>query len=1125
MTEEKYKILLTRIDGVRKKRKIVELISGLIVFATISMILLFAALALESLFHFKSISRLFLDIFLLIFFIVLFFNFVFRRLYALVFRPEFPDDDKIAKFLGENFPQLGDRLVNAIQVYRNLASEKYGASRQLASHSLNEIYEEAKSLDFLKTISWKHTIQHTRNFFIASISLLVFLLLFGPSFKNAAVRLLHPRTIYNFGPEISFKVSPGNANVIKNEPVTITAEVIGEFPDEIQLHIKDKLGAFSQQYTLTADQNGKFSYTIAHIQDTALYHFSYLNRNSEIFRLNVLELPMVRQLFITVTPPSYSKMNSISLEENVGDFSCLKGSLAHFKIIANKPLQTASIVFNNKKRIPLQINELRAEASFRIKEPGEYHIKLKDREGMENKHPIEYRISIIEDIYPTITIKFPGQDFDLSEDLILPLEIEAEDDFGFTRLNLAYRIFRSDVPYQDTTLKILPLSYELVQDTKLISKKLWELSDFDLFPGDVVSYYAQVFDNDIISGPKSTRSQTYAARFPTLEEMYATVNSEQEQTYEDIDGLYEQSKELKEEVDHLLQELKKNPELKWEEKQQIDEVLQNQKELEKSLEEIQQQLDQMLERMEKNDLMSLETLKKYAELQELLNEILTDELKEALKKLQQAAEQMDPELIKQAMEQLNFSQEDFLNNIEKSLELLKRIQIEQKVDELIRKLEQLVDSQQQISDKMENNLNQDEAESLAQTQDEVREKSDEVLKATEQLAESMQEFADMPDEAMEALLDQAKREGLLSHMNAVSNQLRQGNQNQAQMHSQKAMNALANALSNMNSARQQMIAQQKAEIKRELNRLTHNFLSMSQQQEQLSQKTSKLSPNSPKMNELADKQQSLLNAAKRNADKMAGLSKKTFFVTPQMARAVGQAMQYMTQALSQFEQRNLSQAARSQQRAMLSLNEAAKQMINAMSELENAQSASGLQEMLDKLAQMAGKQQGINQQTMQLGIGQQPLSLDMQAQMARLAAEQMALRKTLQQLQQEFGERSEILGRLDGIGKQMEEVAKDLQAKNVSRKTIQRQQKILQRLLDAQKSARRQDFSRKRRAETGKFYPTVDPGRMPEDRGEKLQNIQKDLLNALKEGYSRDYQELIKKYFEALIKNTAGNEN
>ncbi|NOZ60081.1 MAG: hypothetical protein GXO74_00215 [Calditrichaeota bacterium] len=1123
--QEKYQNLLERIGAVRRKSKIIELVKSSIIFVFLLTLAFLLMQILESVFRFDTMGRTVLMVVLVLGALAAAVYFLIRPLLSLVLARNKPKDVEVARQIGGHFPGISDRLANALQVFRLRDDAELGLSSELTDLSVEEIYEQTKEKKFLEAVSWRPAMQWGKFLSIALVGFLFLQIVFSSSFSSAANRLLHPRTPFKNAPKISFEVTPGNGRVIKNESVAISARVTGERIDEISLHLEGIHGAFHQEYPLTAKNGSEFYYTIPHIQDTTIYYFSAKENNSARFQLDVVELPLIRQLKVTIIPPTYSGMKATPLEENVGDFSCLRGSYASLKIAANKILTSAKIVLNEKKEFSLSLSGMRAQGGFRVRDSGVYFIRLKDAEEMENKDPIRYRISIIEDVYPTITIKVPGQDVDLSEDLVLPLQIEAEDDFGFTALRLGYKILRSDSPNQDTTWQFLPLKYEVFQKTKLFNDFVWELTPLNLFPGDIVRYFAEVFDNDDISGPKSMKSMIYSARFPTLEEIYAAANSEQEETYQSVEGLYEKSKALKQDIDKLVQELKKNPEMKWEQKQQVNDVLKNQKDVEKSLAEVQQQLDQMLERMEKNDLVSLETLKKYAELQNLLQEILTDELKEALKKLQQAAEKMDPELIKQAMEQLNFSQEEFLKNIEKTLEIFKRIQIEQKMDELARKMEQLINEQQKISEQLNKNIDQNETDKICQNQQKAKEKTSNLMDDTQQLADAMKEFPDMPDEALEALLEQAKREGLLENMSQVGKQLRAGNQQEAQSRSQKAMNSLSNMLSNMNQAKQQMIQKQKREIMRELRRLTHNFVLLSDRQEQLLKKTEKLSPNSPQLNKIADQQQNILNAVNRNADKMAGLSQKTFFVSPQMARAVGQAMQFMSQALSQFEQRNIGQSGRNQQRAMLSLNDAAKQMMSAMKDLANAQSATGLEEMMQKLAQMSGKQQGINQQTLQMGPGQIPFSLSQQAQMARLAAQQQALRKTMEQLQKEFGERSDILGRLDGIGKQMDDVVKDLQAKRVNRHTIQRQQKILQRLLDAQRSARRQDFSRKRRAETGKFYPAVNPGKLPANLGEKMQSMQKDLLRALKEGYSKDYQQLIKKYFEALIKKNAADEN
>ena len=181
-----------------------------------------------------------------------------------------------------------------------------------------------------------------------------------------------------------------------------------------------------------------------------------------------------------------------------------------------------------------------------------------------------------------------------------------------------------------------------------------------------------------------------------------------------------------------------------------------------------------------------------------------------------------------------------------------------------------------------------------------------------------------------------------------------------------------------------------------------------------------------------------------------------------------------------------------------------------------------MREMMQRMMGISNQQQGINQQT--AGMGQKPggLSMGEQAAMSRLAAEQEALRKSLEQLRGEAGNRSELLGDLEKVGQDMEEVVKDCQKRHVNPNTINRQKRILSRLLDAQRSVHNRDFSKKRKAGTGKKYRMVSPNALPSDLLSSKDRLKNELLKAMKEGYSKDYRELIRRYFDSLSREQEG---
>ena len=197
-----------------------------------------------------------------------------------------------------------------------------------------------------------------------------------------------------------------------------------------------------------------------------------------------------------------------------------------------------------------------------------------------------------------------------------------------------------------------------------------------------------------------------------------------------------------------------------------------------------------------------------------------------------------------------------------------------------------------------------------------------------------------------------------------------------------------------------------------------------------------------------------------------------------------------------------------------------------MDQLSQSSSASGFESFMQQLQQMSGQQGQLNQQGMSLleqsGKGQMQLSKDA---LARLAAQQEMIRESLEHLSEEMGHRGDVLGRLDGLSKEMEEVVKKLQQQQLDRKVIQRQEQILSRLLDAQKSIREKEFSKKRQAERGDKMVVKSPPELRRQILDKENILHKELIQALNEGYSTEYKDYIKLYYEILSRRSLEDSN
>jgi hypothetical protein len=219
----------------------------------------------------------------------------------------------------------------------------------------------------------------------------------------------------------------------------------------------------------------------------------------------------------------------------------------------------------------------------------------------------------------------------------------------------------------------------------------------------------------------------------------------------------------------------------------------------------------------------------------------------------------------------------------------------------------------------------------------------------------------------------------------------------------------------------------------------------------------------------------------------------------------------MDKSITALEQKRATSSFTEQRKALEGLNVTAYLLLQAMEEMGSGGSASGFEQYLAQLEQMSGQQMGINQGTMQLS----QLGMAMQQQMmAELQAQQQALQEALKEMLGDMPGNKP--GGLSKAEKDMEEVIADFKRRKVNRETMERQEQILSRMLDSQKSMTQKDYSEKRKSHTGEAFDYTGPAGLPADKGQRELLLINAMESALQEGHSREYQQMMKHYFRNL---------
>jgi len=1127
-------LLINKISSFQRKKLTFTLLGNLMIFLICLLCLWLVTLVTDRIFYLSSLVRWLVLLFNLVITTGLFILLLVGPLLSHIRMRSSANLAPITQEIGYSFQHIQDRLTN---IYQLMSRPDDGSSPQLKEYAVAAFYKHVQDLDFNKSL-------RPVNFFMPVPTLLAILagsifILTTLDLSIAFKRIFNPDQEFAQIPAFSFETKPGNSELILGQQLDIVAGYTGPAHDGCLLLYRNQGESTFQQVAMHPDGKN-YQAALVQVRKPLEYRIKsvFKRRNewsdrivSDLYQIRIIIPPLVSELNISVSPPDYTGLPQQFLEKNIGDLLVYPGTRIDLSASSNKKLKSARIVFADSSVLDTRVRENKIQAQFQVKQSNTYSISLVDEEGNKSQNPITYSISLLEDLYPAVDLIEPGSDVEIPADGALNLLIEGRDDFGFSDLKLHYQIISSSELAGDTSWQEQPVSFPSSRVNFFQQNFFWNFAPMNIGFEDAVKYYVSLEDNDPVRGPKRSRSEEYFIHFPSLETLFSTFAEQQSQRVKEMEQVTNESEDLKKKLEEINRELKRDDKMDWERKKEIESALKKQNEVQEKLDQIQQHLEEAIQKLESAQLLNPDLLEKYRQLQQLFQEIATPELLQAMEELQKSMEKLSDNQIKTALQKLQLNQQQFKERLDRTLELFKRVQLEQEMDRLVQTAKKMAEDQQKISDAL-NREKQLPANDLADIENETMNQQKTLQQMQANLNELtrnelLHEYKDILQNLESAgdLIDQQKIKEQLENMRQM---IRQSNQQQAGQQSKQTEQNLQQLHSSLRQAQQNMNAMDQARLLSKMQKVSENLLQLSASQEMLMEETGNFSDLSAGFRDMANRQQSLSENMNGTIKEIIDLSHQTFFIQPGLSKSLGKASGGMRKTLEELQNRNQAAAGKSQEQAMAGLNESVMGMQNSMQQMTQSNSALGFEQFMQSLQKMSGQQGQLNEESMNFfnGAGNQgALSVQQQQELRRLAAEQRSIQQALEQLSQEGGNRSDILGRLDNLAQEMEKIVQDMESMKMDRKTLERQQQVFTRLLDAQKSVREKEYSRDRQAETGKNYARKSPTGKMDPVNQRAQKLRQDLQRALQEGYHPDYEKLIEDYFKALSQIQSPDKN
>jgi hypothetical protein len=908
-----------------------------------------------------------------------------------------------------------------------------------------------------------------------------------------------------------------------NFELVLTGETI---PDRV--YVSSKQGKFLLKRTA----KNKFKGTLAQLRETTQFRFEArlddTDYPSETYVIDVVGKSALGKFQATLNYPKYLGKEP-EVIENASNITIPEGTNVSW-----------SVLTKNSKKTDFWINEKKksfTNKSFRIT-----HRFFNDAEGsvllLNNESgsidTTSFLVDVVKDEYPSINVE---EVKDSIKDGVRYFSGVVGDDIGLNALNFVYTITSKDGVSRTETMKA-----SSVFGTETPFNFAVDFRRENVQIEDKIEYFFVVYDNDGVNGSKSSRSRSFVYTLPSLDELNDKRDNEQEKIKDDLTNILEKASEFKEDLDRLRKETLNSKQSNWNKENQVNQLQEEHKDLLNELNTLREQMENSIQ--EKNQLSEIdeELLEQQELINDLLEELMDDELKDLLDQLEDLMKKQDQEALEENLDELEMSSEDMKKQLDRSLEMLKKMQVNEKIDDIENQLKELAKEQDELKSKTENEN---------KVSEENKSKQDEINEKFEDLKDEIRELDSLNNELERPLQlndNQEDSDNIENDLNDAKESLDKNKGKKAGESQQGASDKMKQMAEKLDMMQQSSNSQQQQEDMDMLRDILESLVYLSFDQEATMDNLARVSNTDPAFQKHSRTQRRIVDDTKIVADSLNELAKRQPMIAKFIDKELNQIKANHNLAIEDIDERRRRELKIHQQYVMTSYNNLALMLNETLQQMQqqmrNSKPGSGscnkpggtgmpkpgegmssksMKEMLKKqLKDMqdgqkpGGKKPGDNEGDKPggkkpgggMGLGNK--------QIAKMAAQQSAIRKRLEQLRNELNKDGSGQGNeLNPLIKELEEQERSLVNKRLDNNLIKRQKEILTRLLESEKAIEERGLDEKRESKSGKNQNYSNQIQFEEYNKEKLRQI--ELLRAVDPAYKKYYKDRANEYFNRVF--------
>ena len=416
---------------------------------------------------------------------------------------------QVALYLEEHEPTLDHAVVSALE-----ATIDASASPALSTRLARSALDQARTLGDGRRVEHAGLYRFGGLLTTAAVAAIAFMLLGPAHLRSGLSALLFPlRDAESVNP-YAVGVMPGDATIARGTVQMVTARLSGFESSDASVFTRSGPDAPFQRLSMIQADDGSFEVMLLGVADRTEYFVESEGTRSATFTIDVADLPWVDRLDLTYHFPAYTGLPPRTIEDG-GDVAALPGTVVEVRITPTIPSPGGRLVLDGADGGDLAAgSDGTLVGRFTVEERGFYAVELARETGALVPASPEYTIDLLTDQEPSIRFTKPGRDTPASPIEEVYLELRANDDYGVGDLRIVYSVNGGP----EDTLSVFEVGGAPMPQVS--TGHTLFLEEWELEPGDLVSYYGLVRDNRGRNGGKAVSTDMYFLNIRPFERAY-----------------------------------------------------------------------------------------------------------------------------------------------------------------------------------------------------------------------------------------------------------------------------------------------------------------------------------------------------------------------------------------------------------------------------------------------------------------------------------------------------------------------------------------------------------------------------------------------------------------------------